>query len=174
MKERLLDMSLRNMISDDEFIEKNKKITEDILNLNKELLKMESNKESTSYYDNIILQIKNEIKPQMDIKNNIGKYFNLFVDKVFVSKINNDRKHLKLQIVFNFKRQDEEIEIDMNDKNHNDGNKNNKIDSNEITKLVTNRDYSLRVSFDNNFLRQKYLLLTAKEYGVCSYGKQDW
>lgn len=128
------------------------------MNLNKELLKMESNKESTSYYDNIILQIKNEIKPQMDIKNNIGKYFNLFVDKVFVSKINNDRKHLKLQIVFNFKRQDEEIEIDMNDKNHNDGNKNNKIDSNEITKLVTNRDYSLRVSFDNNFLRQKYLL----------------
>ena len=64
--------------------------------------------------------------------------------------------------------------IDMNDKNHNDGNKNNKIDSKEITKLVTNRDYSLRVSFDNNFLRQKYLLLTAKEYGVCSYGKQDW
>ena len=65
--------------------------------------------------------------------------------------------------MFNFKRQDEEIEIDMNDKNHNDGNKNNKIDSNEITKLVTNRDYSLRVSFDNNFLRQKYLLLTAKQ-----------
>ena len=170
LKERLLDMSLRNMISDDEFIEKNKKITEDILNLNKELLKMESNKESTSYYDNIILQIKNEIKPQMDIKNNIGKYFNLFVDKVFVSKINNDRKHLKLQIVFNFKRQDEEIEIDMNDKNHNDGNKNNKIDSNEITKLVTNRDYSLRVSFDNNFLRQKYLLLTAKESWFCFNG----
>ena len=115
------------------------------MNLNKELIKMESNKESTSYYDNIILQINNEIKPQMDIKNNIGKYFNLFVDKVFVSKINNDRKHLKLQIVFNFKRQDEEIEIDMNDKNNNDGNKNNKIDNNDITKLVTNRDYSLRV-----------------------------
>ena len=33
----------------------------------------------------------------------------------------------------------------MNDKNNNDGNKNNKIDNNDITKLVTNRDYSLRV-----------------------------
>ena len=114
LKERLLDMSLRNMISDSEFIEKNKKITKSILDLNKELYELENKKEVNSSYDSIVLQIKNKLKPEMDIKNNIGKYFNLFIDKVLVSKINNDRKHLKLQIIFNFKKEMEILEINMN------------------------------------------------------------
>ena len=113
-KERLLDMSLRKLISEEEFIEKNKKINEDISKMRKKIINMESNKESSLYYEDIILKIKNAIQPKMDIRNNIGKYFNLFIDKVFVSKINNDRKHLKLRVIFNFKNSDEEIEINMN------------------------------------------------------------
>lgn len=151
LKERLLDMSLRKMINDDEFIEKNNKIKNEISKLNKELIQIESNKESVSYYEKIISQIRKELMPKLDIKNNVGKYFNLFIDKVFVSKINNDRKHLKLQMIFNFKHNDEEIEIDMNE-NSNGG-------SNNTKPTMTNRDYNVRVSFDNNFLRQKYLLL---------------
>ena len=53
----------------------------------------------------------------MNIKTNIGKYFNLFVSKVIVSKINDNRKHLKLQIIFNFKKNYEEIEINLNQNN---------------------------------------------------------
>ena len=46
---------------------------------------------------------------------------------------------------------------------------------NEFRKFVgSEMIVGYNLSFDNNFLRQKYLLLTAKEYGVCSYGKQDW
>ena len=154
LKERILDMSLRKMISDDEFIEKNNKIKNEISKLNKELIQIESNKESVSYYEKIISQIRESLTPKLDIKNNVGKYFNLFIDKVFVSKINNDRKHLKLQMVFNFKHNDEEVEIDMN--NNSSGGSNSKL-------TTTNRDYNVRASFDNNFLKQKYLLLSTHE-----------
>ena len=154
LKERILDMSLRKMISDDEFIEKNNKIKNEISKLNKELVQIESNKESVPYYEKIISQIRESLTPKLDIKNNVGKYFNLFIDKVFVSKINNDRKHLKLQMVFNFKHNDEEVEIDMN--NNSSGGSNSKPTS-------TNRDYNVRASFDNNFLKQKYLLLSTHE-----------
>ncbi len=154
LKERLIDMSLRKMISDDEFIEKNNKIKNEISKLNKELIQIESNKESVSYYEKIISQIRESLTPKLDIKNNVGKYFNLFIDKVFVSKINNDRKHLKLQMVFNFKHNDEEVEIDMN--NNSSGGSNSKL-------TTTNRDYNVRASFDNNFLKQKYLLLSTHE-----------
>lgn len=154
LKERILDMSLRKMISDDEFIEKNNKIKNEISKLNKELIQIESNKESVPYYEKIISQIRESLTPKLDIKNNVGKYFNLFIDKVFVSKINNNRKHLKLQMVFNFKHNDEEVEIDMN--NNSSGGSNSKP-------TTTNRDYNVRVSFDNNFLKQKYLLLSTNE-----------
>ena len=154
LKERILDMSLRKMISDDEFIEKNNKIKNEISKLNKELIQIESNKESVPYYEKIISQIRESLTPKLDIKNNVGKYFNLFIDKVFVSKINNNRKHLKLQMVFNFKHNDEEVEIDMN--NNSSGGSNSKP-------TTTNRDYNVRASFDNNFLKQKYLLLSTHE-----------
>lgn len=154
LKERILDMSLRKMISDDEFIEKNNKIKNEISKLNKELVQIESNKESVPYYEKIISQIRESLTPKLDIKNNVGKYFNLFIDKVFVSKINNDRKHLKLQMVFNFKHNDEEVEIDMN--NNSSGGSNSKL-------TTTNRDYNVRASFDNNFLKQKYLLPSTHE-----------
>ena len=169
-KERLLDMFLRKLISEEEFKIKKEKIDSDILEVKKDLLKLETQKESMSYYNDIIENIKKEIKPKMNIRENIGKYFNLFIDKVFVSKINNDRKHLKLQVIFNFKNPDEEIELNMHD-DFNDSNKNTD-NKEEKLKIITNRDYNVRVSFDNNFLRQKYLLLETHQPGICIVRKQ--
>ena len=167
-KERLLDMSLRKMISDEEFMEKNKKILETISTLKRDLIERETNRETPSYYEEIANNIRELLTPKLNIKENIGKYFDLFIDKVFVSKINNDRKHLKLQMIFNFKTPDQEMELDYNKKDNNNSNMNNK-DEKTKTK-ITNRDYSLRLSFDNNFLRQKYLLLDTKEPWLCKNG----
>ena len=114
LKERLLDMFLRNLINEAEFTEKNDKLKQEIYKLSRKLAEIESNRESISYYEDILLKISDGLKPKFDIKKNISKYFNLFIDKVFVSKINNDRKHLKLQMIFNFKRNDELLEINMN------------------------------------------------------------
>lgn len=163
-KNRLLDMYLKQMISDKDFVDKDKKIVEEINTLNQKIIELESNYESSDYYQSIANNIKQLIKPKMNIKENIGKYFDLFIDKVFVSKINNDRKHLKLDVVFNFKSPNEQIEINYNDM---DNNIDNIDEKGNIIKKLTNRDYSLKLSFDNNFFRQKYLLLGPQESRVC-------
>lgn len=163
-KNRLLDMYLKQMISDKDFVDKDKKIVEEINTLNQKIIELESNYESSDYYQSIANNIKQLIKPKMNIKENIGKYFDLFIDKVFVSKINNDRKHLKLDVVFNFKSPNEQIEINYNDM---DNNIDNIDEKGNIIKKLTNRDYSLKLSFDNNFFRQKYLLLGPQESRFC-------
>ncbi len=116
-QDRLLDIFIRKMISEEEFSLKKKKINSTIVNLKKELIKLESKKGLISYYESVVSKIKNELKLKMDMKNNIGKYVDLFIDKILVSKINNDRKYIKLHIIFNFKRQDEEVELNMYDGN---------------------------------------------------------
>ena len=116
-KDRLFDMSLRRMISDEEFFIKKNQINDEINIMKNELIKRKKNSWLSSYYENVIFKIKDEIKAKLDIKNNINRYFNLFIDKVFVSKINNNRKHIKLQLIFNFNRDDEVLELDMNKKN---------------------------------------------------------
>ena len=42
---------------------------------------------------------------------------NLLVDKVIAEKVNNDRKHIKLTIYFDFNTPDIDIDLDMNTKN---------------------------------------------------------
>ena len=113
-KDRLLDMSLREMISDEDFEVKNKKINHEIISLKSLLAQMEMQINSPSYFENILKAIQNYLKPKMNIQENIGIYFQLFIAKVFVSKIDQDRKHIQLEIIFNFQNPNEVIELDMN------------------------------------------------------------
>ncbi len=112
LKDRLLDMFLRNMITDEEFRIKKEKINKEINNLKLKKQEFEKEKDSLNVYENILENIKKEIEPKMDIENNLGEYFNIFVDKVLVSKINNDRHHLKLEVIFNFNNPNEFIDYD--------------------------------------------------------------
>lgn len=51
------------------------------------------------------------------IKENLPYLVNLLVDKVIVEKVNEDRKHIKLFIYFDFNTPDIDIDLDMNTKN---------------------------------------------------------
>ena len=152
-KDRLIEMSLKNLIDDKEFTIQSNKINEQIKKLNEEIINVKLSNNTLSY-DNIINSIKKEIQPKMNIKDNIGKYFNLFIDKVFVSKINNDRKHIKLEVIFDFNHKNEEIEIyyNLGKDNTNNDNLSNK------TGKITNRDYNVRMMFATDLLKQKFLL----------------
>lgn len=107
-KDKLLDMSLKDIITYDEFNKKNKEIINEINNLTNKL-----NNNYKDNYDKLLLNIKEEIKDKLNIKNNLNKYFNLFIDKVIVSKINNDRKHINLKIIFNYKKNNLNIELNI-------------------------------------------------------------
>lgn len=159
-KERLFDMFLKKLINDEEFKEKNDKINNEILNLKKEITKLEYTLESDVYYESIINKIRNIINPQIDIRNNIGEYFNLFIDKVFVSKIDNDRKHLKLEIIFNFNIENEEIEID---------GRSNKENDNSTKDYQKSNNYNKKSPIDDNYLKQKYLSINPQVTRVFYY-----
>lgn len=159
-KERLFDMFLKKLINDEEFKEKNDKINNEILNLKKEITKLEYTLESDVYYESIINKIRNIINPQMDIRNNIGEYFNLFIDKVFVSKIDNDRKHLKLEIIFNFNIENAEIEID---------GRSNKENDNSTKDYQKSNNYNKKSPIDDNYLKQKYLSINPQVTRVFYY-----
>ena len=113
-KEKLLDLSLSGIINDADFKSKNEKIIKEIQHIENELNIAEMSSHTLPYYATLSKQIKDNIRLQLDIRKNIGDYFNLFIDKVFISKINHDRKHIKLQIIFNFNHSYEEIEMVLN------------------------------------------------------------
>jgi len=100
-KEKLLDLLLKNIVTEEEYIKKNNKIDIEIINLkNKEHI--------NSLY---IERIKNRLDALIDVKDNIFKYFNTYIDKVYVKKINNDRKHIELKINFNYDSDNLNIEL---------------------------------------------------------------
>ncbi len=112
-KDKLLDMSLRGMICDEEFKIKNSKIDQEIKTLKLSLAKMEIQMNSIEYYEKMIQAIADYVKLQMNVQQNIKKYFHLFIDQVIVSKINHDRKQIQLEILFSFHHPNEIVKLDM-------------------------------------------------------------
>ena len=55
---------------------------------------------------------------KIDIDNSFNDLFDLLIKKVYVSKVNNDRKHIELNIIFNFDSSSK-IVVYKSDKNFN-------------------------------------------------------
>ena len=115
-KDKLFDMFLKELITDIEFLERNNKISSEISTIKKTINKLEANQNSLEYYEKEKSKISKEILLLLNIEDNIGKYFNLFINKVLVSKINNNRKNIKLTIIFNYKYPNKDVEFIYNNK----------------------------------------------------------
>lgn len=113
-KSRLIDLALKQIISVEDFYEQNKKITQEIECLQNDITKLKKEHFSADYYEIYTKKLMTELNPQLNIKNNIGRYFDLFINKVLISKINGNRNHIKIEIEFNFKMENKEYEIDFN------------------------------------------------------------
>ncbi len=113
LKDKLLDMLLEGIISEEDFKKKNSKILEEMISTKKQLVKLETSDNLNGNLNNVT-KIRSFLLSKFNIRNNIGRYFNLFVDKVLVSKVNNDRKHIKLQLLFNFNKEKMEMDINYN------------------------------------------------------------
>ena len=101
-KDKLLDLSIKCIISDAEFKLRNDKYNSDI-----ELLQEEKEKIDNFGYElerkmKKIDNIKSKIYEKIDIKNQLPDLMRLLVEKVEVEKINGARKDIKLNIYFSF------------------------------------------------------------------------
>lgn len=113
MKDKLLEMSLNGLISDDEFKKRNSKFNEEIENLEKEVNALKMKKEDFGYYKNKIKEISNFLNKKLDVKENIKLFVNTLIKKIIISKIDDNRKHIKLHIIFDFNMQDLDVDITM-------------------------------------------------------------
>ena len=61
---------------------------------------MKEEKENVSSIEENMKKIKQTLEKEIKIDENIEDLIKLLIDKIYVSKINGDRKHIKLEIYF--------------------------------------------------------------------------
>ena len=111
MKDKLLEMSLNGLISDDEFKKRNERFNQEIKKYEDEIRSLKLKQEDFGYYEKKIQNISTFLNQKFDVKENMKIFVNKLIKNVVVSKINNDRKHVKLHIIFDFNEEDIDVDV---------------------------------------------------------------
>lgn len=99
-KDKLLELAIKNLVTDEEFYERNEALNKEIKRYNEQIKELTEEKENVTSLEESMKQIKNALEKEIDINENIEDLIKLLVDKIYVSKVNNNRKHIKLEIYF--------------------------------------------------------------------------
>ena len=100
-KDKILELNINGNISNLEFQERNDEFNEEIANLKKKITTLEKEKDLMSISTSNLKNVEFAIKKQLDFKTNIQSFVETFVDEIIVSKIDNDRQNIKLDIFLN-------------------------------------------------------------------------
>lgn len=109
-KDNLLDIYLKRIIDNEEYISKRNKLKQEIKDL-KDKYNFIFSQKNTKYNKSILSKVNKYLNKIFDIRINNHELFNLFIEKVYISKIDNDRKKIKLLIDYKFKIDKEIINI---------------------------------------------------------------
>ena len=99
-KDKLLELAIKNLLSDEEFHKRNEGLNKEIEDYNKKIKELKEEKENVTSIEENMKQIEKTLEKEIKIEENIEDLIKLLVDKIYVSKIENDRKHIKLEIYF--------------------------------------------------------------------------
>ncbi len=99
-KDKLLELTIKNLVTDEEFYKRNEELNKEIQKYNEQIKELKEEKENVTSLEEIMKQIKNALEKEINIDKNIEDLIKLLVDKIYVSKVDNDRKHIKLEIYF--------------------------------------------------------------------------
>lgn len=99
-KDKLLELTIKNLLSDEEFYKRNEELNKELMKKQEKMKKLKEEKENLSAIDDNMKQIKCALEKEIKIDKNIEDLIKLLVDKIYVSKIDGDRKHIKLKIYF--------------------------------------------------------------------------
>lgn len=98
-KEKLLDLVSGTYITNQEFSRRNEEVNVKINNIKKELKDIGIKKHQKDCLEEKIKILYGELEKELDIHYNITGFMNLFIDKVYVSKMNRNRSQIKLDIL---------------------------------------------------------------------------
>ena len=155
-KDKLLDLSLKGIIDDFEFRKRNDKFIQELFSLQKQIDNSQNQNLEEDRLRTKLKEIENCLTTKLDIKENLPFLVNLLVDKVIVEKVNNDRKHVRLYIYFDFNAPDIDIDLDMNDKIE--------LKDRTLKTMACRRDSSVL----------KCSCIDTKQSGVCEIRSTSW
>ncbi len=99
-KDKLLELTIKNLLSDEEFYKRNEELNQEIQREQEKIKELKEEKENLSSIEDNMKQIKGALEKEIKIDENIEDLIKLLVDKIYVSKVDGDRKHIKLEIYF--------------------------------------------------------------------------
>ena len=99
-KDKLLELTIKNFLSDEEFYKRNEELNKEIEKYNKEINNLKEEKENVSSIEENMKKIKQTLEKEIKIDENVEDLIKLLVDKIYVSKVDGNRKHIKLEIYF--------------------------------------------------------------------------
>lgn len=133
-KDKLLELAIKNLVTDEEFYERNEELNKEIKKYKGQVKGLQEEKENVTSLEESMRKIKKVLEKEIDINENIEDLIKLLVDKIYVSKVDNNRKHIKLEIYFkigepltlegNLNKQAKQEYIICSQKYHSNSNKN--------------------------------------------------
>lgn len=97
-KTTLLDYSIDGTISKEEYKTRNEEYNKEIIDYEKQIDNIRSEQRLLDVSDTRVKEIENKIREQFNFDDNLDTFVRKFVDKVVVSKIDDNRKDIKLVI----------------------------------------------------------------------------
>lgn len=98
-KEKLFELVTNNYISNQEFSKKNQEFNMEMNNIDTELNSIEFKKEHNNNFEEKLEYIYKQLDKELNINYNFTNFMDLLVDKIYVSKINNNRNQIRLNIL---------------------------------------------------------------------------
>ncbi len=110
-KDKILELSFQGGLSNSEFMLHNNSLNEKLKKIESNLNSLYAEKNKTKNLNDKIIELSNIIKLKVGSITTRDKIINLFLDHILVSKINNDKNHMKLNIFLSYKEDNKKKQI---------------------------------------------------------------
>lgn len=102
-KDKLLELSIQGSLSNEEFYKRNNLLNDKINKLTKKITQLKKRKKESIVKPNKIKDLESIIKSKTSSNSTIDKITSLLLERIVVSKINNDKNNMKLNIFLSYK-----------------------------------------------------------------------
>lgn len=106
-KDKILELSLQGSLSNSEFYERNNSFNEKLKSLKNDLNNLKLEKEKIKSSNNKTKELFNILKSKVNSKSTVNKIISSLLDHILVSKMNNDKNNMELNIFLLYKENDQ-------------------------------------------------------------------
>lgn len=111
-KDKLLDLNIKGMIDDYELKKRNDKFNLEIIELQTKL-KTSNNTKELEYLEKKAKEFEKTLSKKMNVAEELPYLMKIFIKKIVIEKINNNRKKVRLTVYFNFNNNCEFRKLDL-------------------------------------------------------------